>query len=196
MDSKYIITSDGNFINIDELYHHGVKGMKWGVRRYQNADGTLTSAGKKRYNSEADAGGYDRTSGNGARFKQTKGGKTEVLRADADRYAREDNEELRNVVNESRNLANNLKTMTDDSIHRTKSKKTEMDLSKMSDKELRDQINRKILERQYNDLFAPQKSTKGREYVSDILSTTGTVLGITSSALGIAITINKLKGKM
>ena len=32
-----------------ELYHHGVKGMKWGVRRYQNADGSLTNAGKKRY---------------------------------------------------------------------------------------------------------------------------------------------------
>lgn len=31
-----------------ELYHHGIKGMKWGVRRYQNADGSLTNAGKKR----------------------------------------------------------------------------------------------------------------------------------------------------
>lgn len=35
--------------NPDELYHHGIKGQKWGVRRYQNADGSLTSAGKKRY---------------------------------------------------------------------------------------------------------------------------------------------------
>lgn len=33
----------------DELYHWGIKGQKWGVRRYQNKDGTLTAAGKKRY---------------------------------------------------------------------------------------------------------------------------------------------------
>lgn len=31
------------------LVHHGIKGMKWGIRRFQNSDGTLTDAGKKRY---------------------------------------------------------------------------------------------------------------------------------------------------
>lgn len=35
-------------MNQNELYHYGVAGMRWGVRRYQNRDGTLTKAGKKR----------------------------------------------------------------------------------------------------------------------------------------------------
>ena len=47
MEQKYYIARDDG--RGYDLYHHGILGMKWGIRRYQNEDGSLTSAGKIRY---------------------------------------------------------------------------------------------------------------------------------------------------
>ena len=42
-------------MNNNELYHYGILGMRWGVRRYQDQNGSLTKAGKKRYSQDDDA---------------------------------------------------------------------------------------------------------------------------------------------
>jgi hypothetical protein len=142
----------------NQLYHWGIKGMKWGVRRYQNEDGSLTAAGKKRM-SEGDIQSGKR------------------------------------VLDESSQMANKLKNATDASIRNAKNDRPRMDLSNMTDKQMRDEINRALLERQYNEMFAPQKSTKGRETVSRALEVAGNVLAIGSTALGIAVAIKQLTGK-
>lgn len=161
------------------LTHSGVRGMKWGVRRYQNSDGSLTEAGKKRY----------------ARDQRENVGKKKgnrVGEADPNRWIKEDLERTRRLTDESSNLSNKLKSINDSSARNKK--RVKMDLSNMTDKEMRDQINRAFLEKQYNDMFAPQKSSRGREHVGKILETAGSVLAVTSSALGIALAIKDLKG--
>ena len=162
------------------LKHSGIKGMKWGVRRYQNKDGSLTPAGKKRYDRDVRE--------NNAKKKDNR---IVIDGPDAKRWAKEDLNRVKSTVDASANLAKQLKS-TNDSI--PTSKKQRLDLSKMSDQEMRSQINRAVLEKQYNDMFAPVKVNKGREYVGKTLETVGTVLTIGSSALGIALAIKELKG--
>ena len=161
------------------LMHHGIKGMKWGVRRYQNKDGTLTPAGQKR---------YDRDQRENAGKKKGK----KVGQADPNRWVREDMERSKRLTDASAHMTNELKRINDKAIKDTP--KVKMDLSEMSDQEMRAQINRALLERQYNEMFAPQQVSKGREHATKILETTGSVLAVTSSALGIALAIKELKG--
>ena len=48
LSNIYAILLNGRFVNANELYHYGIKGVKWGVRRYQNPDGSFTPVGRKR----------------------------------------------------------------------------------------------------------------------------------------------------
>lgn len=53
MSTIYVGWDDGTY-----LYHHGIKGMRWGERRFQNEDGSLTEEGRKRYGVGSSGGGF------------------------------------------------------------------------------------------------------------------------------------------
>lgn len=164
-------------MNNQELRHSGIKGMRWGVRRFQNKDGTLTELGKKRYDRDT---------------KDLSDKKKAKATPDPDKWVKEDLNAGRRLSDESANMARKLKEVNDSSMRNQP--KSKMDLSKMTDQEMRNRINRELLERQYNDMFAPKKVSKGKEVVSTILTGTAATLGIASSALGIALAIKELRG--
>ena len=148
-----------SYNNTDELYHYGIPGMKWGVRRFQNKNGSLTPKGKKRYG--------------------------EVTKKDLERNKR--------VADSSADLVNKIREGNTRYMNRTAKRRKTMDLSKMSDKEMRERINRELLERQYQDVFNPRTVSKGRQVANNILESVGTGLAITGSALGVALAIKQLR---
>lgn len=168
----------------DELYHHGIKDQKWGVRRYRNKDGSLTEAGKKRYARDV--------RDNLARKKENR---IDTSNPDPDRWVREDITRSKKVVDSTAEINKQLQNIVRNSPD--KSRKQKLDTSNMSDKELRDKINRALLERQYNDLYAPESESKirsGKEAAMSTLEAAGKVLAVGSSALAIALAIKELKG--
>lgn len=166
-----------------ELYHHGTKGMKWGVRRYQNKDGSLTPAGKARYDRDV--------RDNNARKKDNR---LQIDGPDASRWVREDITRNKKVVDETSKMVDLAKDIERNT--RQAPKKEKLDLDSMTDQQLRERINRANLEKQYNDLFSQSSArvSRGREVTMSILETAGTVLAVGSSALGIALAIKELRG--
>jgi hypothetical protein len=169
---------------MNELKHYGILGMKWGIRRYRNKDGSLTPAGKKRYDRDIQDN-----------LSKKKENRIDTSQPNPKRWVKEDLERTKRVVDLGSSLAREAASIERET--RPQSVKKRMDLSKMSDKEMRDRINRELLEQQYNKLFAPEERpaiSKGRTYAKATIEATGGILAATSSALAIALAIKELKG--
>lgn len=166
----------------NELYHYGVLGMKWGVRRYQNRDGSLTAEGRKRYNRDI-----------AENLAKKKDSRIDTSSPDPNRWVREDIERSKRVVDSGSDLIRQAKSIERDTSPRSTKKR--LNVSNMSDKELRDKINRELLERQYSDIFGEEaKVSRGRRFTRETLEIAGTALAATSSILGIMLAIKQLKG--
>ena len=166
----------------NELYHYGVLGMKWGVRRYQNRDGSLTAEGKRRYNRDI-----------AENLAKKKDSRIDTSSPDPNRWVREDIERSKRVIDSGSDLIRQAKSIERDTSPRSTKKR--LNVSNMSDKELRDKINRELLERQYSDIFGEEaKVSRGRQFTRETLEIAGTALAATSSVLGIMLALKQLKG--
>lgn len=144
----------------DELYHWGVKGMRWGVRRYQNRDGTLTEAGKKRYAKELEK----------LKSEEKMLKNKERTKAKLDKL-----EELRKS-NDARkqNLGEDKKKSDEKKSEPPKMEKKAV--KDMTTEELQARKARLQLEKDYKDLLKQtrgEQASKGKSFVEDVLTNSG-----------------------
>lgn len=174
-----VYVANAFYLDTNYLEHHGILGMKWGIRRYQNKDGTLTAAGKRRAAQlQAKQQYYAARSGKYAE-------RYEYITTPHPRgkYAK---------ASESKKTS----TKTNDSNKSTENKETKPVEKKsvfdMSDDELKSEVNRLDLIKKYNnymkEIYEPKEEKKeepkrkehlinGRQVVGDIITKSLTEVG-------------------
>lgn len=129
----------------NELTHWGTKGMRWGIRRYQNRDGTLTPAGRKRYAKEME------------KLKAEE----KILRNRQKTQSQFDKLEAKRKEIEALKSGKSISKSTSKESGKTSVKD-------MSDDELRTVVNRLMLEQQYRRL-KPEQVSAGKKFVDSVM---------------------------
>lgn len=168
------------------LYHHGIKGQKWGVRRFQNEDGSYTEAGNKKRR----IGFKRKMKGNLGDIPDNELARLVKRKENENKYKKQTYNDEIQILNNVNNISQELSKLNNQSFQKQKpTKKEPLDLSNMSDKELQKAIQRKINERTYNKLFnppEPAKVSKGRQIYTDVIEAIGPLTAITASVLSVA----------
>lgn len=101
---------------------------------------------------------------------------------------------IKNAVDQASRMVDNAQRTNAEQMRKSV-RKEKLDLSKMTDQEMRAKINRALLEQQYTNMFAKDISTvtRGQKAVDKVLSVGGTILAAGSTALSIALMIKELK---
>lgn len=154
----------------NELYHYGTLGMKWGVRRFQNKDGTLTPAGKKRYaklrsklNELEPFAKEEKTNNNANVRSPNHDGSSEIKRASS------------KVSKDSENSGNEpIKNAKMPEQTKTSKKAATKNISEYTDEELKKMNDRMALEKTYREnMAAIKKVSSGRlKFAKDLVSAT------------------------
>ena len=171
------------------LIHHGIKGMKWGRRRYQNEDGSLTDAGRKRYSNSDSKSDSDGKSSDANSPKISNDVLEELTKTKLDKELK-DMGSAKNVASSASALAN----ASSNAVRQLYNPKIpKMNLSELSNKEMQERIQREALERQYDQMFnvKRQRVEAGKARVTNALATAGTVLAVGSAAIELATAIKK-----
>ena len=207
----------------NELQHFGIKGMKWGVRRYQNKDGSLTPAGKKRYD-ESDEEREEREKKEKSKKTKAKVATAAITTAAVVTTAAVNKDKIKKgmeYVNTNKPSKGEKKETTvedyKESLKKTQSadkalqgikelvnkaddvayaKKVRNDLTQMTDKDLQQAVNRLNMEERYSQVMQQRhKIERGESKVNQILDVAGNVLSGAATALTIAVAIKELNKK-
>ena len=155
----------------NELQHHGIKGQKWGIRRFQNKDGSLTPAGNKRYGSKEN---FEK--------QYPEDVKKSIYKA-------------KSGMNNARGAVNKAIDVNDAMIRNANKERIKKDVSKMSDQELQMIVNRLNMEERYKQVMNSRAAEEGKNNVGKVLEYAGTVLAVGVGAIDLMLKIQEMKNR-